>query len=227
MRGVSGNRHPYRDQPPFSRRLEFLHFGTDFLTVPPRIDQAEAHALYQGMASAVPNRERNGALAPGDGKTCTPCSSGQHPEFSAYVLRHHQDQPRPRPVAVGTECHVDDRRASLLRSGQEIPAPRLCRNARPSAFIGDGRRRHDGGKGHAVSQGRILIPLEEGMGPFGRGLAAWLLRDARGVSAELHKASGIHSGEPGEGGTVERPEEFPYCFTYLARRKAAGATALN
>src|ERR1039458_3215067 len=39
------------------------------------------------MASAVPNRERNGALAPGDGKTCTPCSSGQHPEFSAYVLR--------------------------------------------------------------------------------------------------------------------------------------------
>src|ERR1039458_2473422 len=65
------------------------------------------------MASAVPNRERNGALAPGDGKTCTPCSSGQHPEFSAYVLRHHQDQPRPRPVAVGTEGHVDDRRASL------------------------------------------------------------------------------------------------------------------
>jgi hypothetical protein len=40
--------------PAFSRRLEFLHFGTDFLTVPPRIDQAEAHALYQGMASAVP-----------------------------------------------------------------------------------------------------------------------------------------------------------------------------
>jgi hypothetical protein len=24
--------------PAFSRRLEFLHFGTDFLTVPPRID---------------------------------------------------------------------------------------------------------------------------------------------------------------------------------------------
>ena len=40
--------------PAFSRRLEFLHFGTDFLTVPPRVDQAEAHALYQGMASAVP-----------------------------------------------------------------------------------------------------------------------------------------------------------------------------
>src|ERR1039457_4884719 len=37
-----------------SRRLDFLHFGTDFLTVPPRVDQAEAHALYQGMASAVP-----------------------------------------------------------------------------------------------------------------------------------------------------------------------------
>src|ERR1035438_1236180 len=40
------------------------------------------------MASAVPNRERNGALAPGDGKTCAPCSSGQHTEFCAYVLRH-------------------------------------------------------------------------------------------------------------------------------------------
>src|ERR1039458_5593631 len=104
-------------------------------------------------------------------KTCSPCSSGQHTEFCAYVLRHHQDQPRARPVAVGTECHVDDRRASLLPSGQEIPAPRLCRNARPSAFIGDGRRRHDGGKGHAVSQGRILIPLEEGMRSLGRGLA--------------------------------------------------------
>src|ERR1022692_2672012 len=84
--------------------------------------------------------------------------------------------------------HVDDRRASLLRSGQEIPASRLCRNARPSAFIGDGRRRHDGGKGHAVSQGRILIPLEEGMRSLGRGLAAWLLRGPRrvAVGTECH-----------------------------------------
>jgi hypothetical protein len=45
-----------------SRRLEFLHFGTDFLTVPPRIDQAEAHALYQGMASAVPLEAVNSGL---------------------------------------------------------------------------------------------------------------------------------------------------------------------
>ena len=43
-------------------RLEFLHFGTDFLTVPPRIDQAEAHALYQGMASAVPLEAVNSGL---------------------------------------------------------------------------------------------------------------------------------------------------------------------
>src|ERR1017187_3163877 len=42
--------------------LEFLHFGTDFLTVPPRIDQAEAHALYQGMASAVPLEAVNSGL---------------------------------------------------------------------------------------------------------------------------------------------------------------------
>jgi hypothetical protein len=28
-------------------------------------------------------------------------------------------------------------------------------------------------------------------------------------------------------GLVERPEEFPYCFTYVARRKAAGAKALE
>jgi hypothetical protein len=46
------------DNPP----LEFLHFGTDFLTVPPRIDQAEAHALYQGMASAVPLEAVNSGL---------------------------------------------------------------------------------------------------------------------------------------------------------------------
>jgi hypothetical protein len=26
---------------------------------------------------------------------------------------------------------------------------------------------------------------------------------------------------------LERPEEFPYCFPYLARRKAAGAKALK
>jgi hypothetical protein len=49
----SGLRLLLWDRPP-GRSLEFLHFGTDFLTVPPRIDQAEAHVLYQGMASAVP-----------------------------------------------------------------------------------------------------------------------------------------------------------------------------
>jgi hypothetical protein len=43
-------------------RLEFLHFGTDFLTVPPRIDQAGAYALYQGMASAVPLEAVNSGL---------------------------------------------------------------------------------------------------------------------------------------------------------------------
>src|ERR1017187_7018359 len=107
-------------------------------------------------------------------------------------------------------------------SGQEIPAPRLCRNARPSAFIGDGRRRHDGGKGHAVSQGRILIPLEEGMRSLGRGLAAWLLRDARGVSAELHEASGIHSGEPGEGGTGREARGVPLLFHVRGKEEGSG-----
>src|ERR1035441_1138338 len=63
-----------------------------------------------------------------------------------------------------------------------------------------------------VSQGRILIPLEEGMRPWGRGLAAWLLRDARGVSAELHQASGIDSGEPGEGGTGREARGVPVLF---------------
>jgi hypothetical protein len=28
-------------------------------------------------------------------------------------------------------------------------------------------------------------------------------------------------------GLVERPEEFPNCFRYVARRKAAGAKALK
>ena len=35
------------------------------------------------------------------------------------------------------------------------------------------------------------------------------------------------AANPLKAGLVERPEEFPYCFTYLARRKAAGAKALN
>ena len=35
------------------------------------------------------------------------------------------------------------------------------------------------------------------------------------------------AANPVKAGLVERPEEFPYCFTYVARRKAAGAKALN
>ena len=35
------------------------------------------------------------------------------------------------------------------------------------------------------------------------------------------------AANPVKAGLVERPEEFPYCFTYLARRKAAGAKALK
>jgi hypothetical protein len=42
--------------------LEFPHFGTDFLMVPLRLNQAEAHALYQGMASAVPLEAVNSGL---------------------------------------------------------------------------------------------------------------------------------------------------------------------
>ena len=49
-------------EPAFRRLLEFLHCGTDFLTVPPRVDQAEAHGLYQGMASAVPWEAVNSGL---------------------------------------------------------------------------------------------------------------------------------------------------------------------
>jgi putative transposase len=32
---------------------------------------------------------------------------------------------------------------------------------------------------------------------------------------------------PVKAGLVDSPEKFPYCFTYLARRKAAGAEALK
>jgi hypothetical protein len=35
------------------------------------------------------------------------------------------------------------------------------------------------------------------------------------------------AANPVKAGLVERPEEFPSCFTYLARRKAAGAKALK
>jgi hypothetical protein len=58
---TGGLKLPLWDRPP-GRSLEFPHFGTDFLTVPPRIDQAEAHALYQGMASAVPLEAVNSGL---------------------------------------------------------------------------------------------------------------------------------------------------------------------
>jgi hypothetical protein len=35
------------------------------------------------------------------------------------------------------------------------------------------------------------------------------------------------AANPVKAGLVERPEEFPYCFTYLAGRRAAGAKALK
>src|ERR1039457_1774511 len=78
-----------------------------------------------------------------------------------------------------------------------------------------------------VSQGRILIPLEEGMRPWGRGLAAWLLRDARGVSAELHQASGIDSGEPGEGGTGREARGVPLLFHVPGKEEGSRSCALN
>ena len=34
------------------------------------------------------------------------------------------------------------------------------------------------------------------------------------------------SENPVKAGLAKSPEEFPFCFTYLARRKAAGAKAL-
>src|ERR1039457_1124897 len=176
------------------------------------------------MASAVPNRERNGALAPGNGKTCSQCSSGQHPEFSAYVLRHHQDQPRPRPVAVGTECQVDDRRASLLRSGQEIPASRLCRNARPSAFIGDGMTVE---RAMQLVKGGFSYRLKKECGHWGEVWQGGFSETRVECRQSFIKHREYIAANPVKAGLVERPEEFPYCFTYLARRKAAGAKALN
>jgi hypothetical protein len=62
--------------------LAFLHFATDFLTVPPRVDQAEAHALYQGMAS-----EESGALRVGDVKDCAQHALGQQIK-SAFIGVH-------------------------------------------------------------------------------------------------------------------------------------------
>ncbi len=35
------------------------------------------------------------------------------------------------------------------------------------------------------------------------------------------------AGNPVKAGLADSPEEFPYCFTYLARRKAPGAKAVD
>jgi putative transposase len=35
------------------------------------------------------------------------------------------------------------------------------------------------------------------------------------------------AANPVKAGLVDTPEEFPYCFTYLAKSKAAGAKALD
>src|ERR1017187_2995892 len=143
------------------------------------------------MASAVPNRERNGALAPGDGKTCTQCSSGQ-------LLSSARTFFATTKTSQGRALLQSERNATLM-----IDVLR--------SYVG-----------HAVSQGRILIPLEEGMRSLGRGLAVWLLRDARGVSAELHQASGIHSGEPGEGGTGREARGVPLLFPVPGKEEGSG-----
>jgi hypothetical protein len=35
------------------------------------------------------------------------------------------------------------------------------------------------------------------------------------------------AANPVKAGLADSPEEYPYCFTYLAKRKAAGAEALD
>ncbi len=47
------------------------------------------------------------ALAPVHGATRSSCPSRQDPPSHAHVLRHYQNQPRPRLVAVGTKRRVD------------------------------------------------------------------------------------------------------------------------
>src|ERR1022692_4337474 len=93
------------------------------------------------MASAVPNRERNGALAPGDGKTCTPCSSGQHPEFIATTK-----------TSQGRALLQSERNATLMHAASQWRAARHCsdhaRDSRYPATQGnDGARSaSDGGR---------------------------------------------------------------------------------
>src|ERR1017187_4864715 len=76
------------------------------------------------------------------------------------------------------------------------------------------------GDGMTVERAKQLV--KGGMRSLGRGLAGWLLRDARGVSAELHQASGIHSGEPGEGGTGGEARGVPLLFHVRGKEEGSG-----
>src|ERR1035438_823986 len=118
------------------------------------------------MASAVPNRERNGALASGDGKTCTPCSSGQHPEFSADVLRSYV---AARKFRLHDFVVMPDHLHLLVTVGDGMTVERAMQ----------------------LVKGGFSYRLKKECGHWGEVWQRWLLRDARGVPAELHQASGI------------------------------------
>src|ERR1017187_1042887 len=85
-----------------------------------------------------------------------------------------------------------------------------------------------------TSQGRALLQSERNVTLMIDVLRSYVAARQRGFSetrVECRQRFIKHreyiAANPVKAGLVERPEEFPYCFTYLARRKAAGAKALK
>ena len=80
-------------------------------------------------------------------------------------------------------------------------------------------------EGDAIHQGRILLSIEKEFGYSGevwqRGFSEVRVDDRE--SFLQHRE--YIAQNPVKAGLVDSPEKFPYCFTYLAVRKAAGATA--
>jgi len=64
-------------------------------------------------------------------------------------------------------------------------------------------------KAMQLNQGQLLLPLEEGIGIHGRGLAARVQRRAGGGPPKLLAASGVHCEEPGESRSRRFAREVP------------------
>ena len=105
--------------------------------------------------------KRNWALAPANDQTMPPGPAAEHPELQTHVFRDHKNQRRPGLAAIGAQCIVVHRCASLVHGGAQISSPRFRSHAEPRTSVAGRRRGHDNREGHAIHKRRVLLSLKK------------------------------------------------------------------